>query len=166
MYGAEPLERRPSQKTRDIHPMPGQCWATVVNGGPALTRHWVDVCWGWHNCCPSCFWQHLGQPQSCKRWKYTCSVGWETKGVRNPSGWVCKATGKTEEKPKTHSHVLSDIRRLIPATSSSPPGMLRCAGLEMVAPEVLEHKLITENKMSVKITCDCKCVNWPVEKLI
>ena len=109
MYGAEPLERRSSQKTRDIHPIPGQCWATIVDGGPALTRHWVDVCCGWHNGRPSCFWQHLGQPWSCKRWRYTCSVGWETKGVRNPNGGVCKSTGKTEKKTKTHSHVLSDI---------------------------------------------------------
>ena len=32
-----------SQKTRDIDPMFDQCWANVVDGGPTLVKHWVDV---------------------------------------------------------------------------------------------------------------------------
>ena len=27
----------------EIHPMAGQCWATVADGGPALNRRWVSV---------------------------------------------------------------------------------------------------------------------------
>ena len=29
--------------TRDIEPMLGQCWADVVDGGPTLTQHWLNV---------------------------------------------------------------------------------------------------------------------------
>ena len=32
-----------SQQTRDVHPMSGQCWASVANSGPTLSWHWVDV---------------------------------------------------------------------------------------------------------------------------
>ena len=32
-----------SQQTRDIDPMLCQCWASVVDGGPTLAQHWVDV---------------------------------------------------------------------------------------------------------------------------
>ena len=28
-----------------IDPMLGQCWASVIDGGPELTRHWINVCW-------------------------------------------------------------------------------------------------------------------------
>ena len=31
------------QQTRHIHPMLDQCWVDVVDGGPALVKHWVDV---------------------------------------------------------------------------------------------------------------------------
>ena len=31
------------QKTRDIEPMLGQCWPSVYDAGPTLTRHWLDV---------------------------------------------------------------------------------------------------------------------------
>ena len=35
---------RPSpRQTRDIEPMLGQCWADVVDGGPAMTQHWFNV---------------------------------------------------------------------------------------------------------------------------
>ena len=30
-------------RTRDIDPMLDQCWASVVDGGPTLVQHWVDV---------------------------------------------------------------------------------------------------------------------------
>ena len=32
-----------SQQIRDFDPMLYQCWASVVNGGPTLLQHWVDV---------------------------------------------------------------------------------------------------------------------------
>ena len=32
-----------TQLTRDIEAMLGQCWADVVDGGPALTQHWFNV---------------------------------------------------------------------------------------------------------------------------
>ena len=32
-----------SQKKRRIEPMLDQCWAGVVDGGPALVQHWVGV---------------------------------------------------------------------------------------------------------------------------
>ena len=32
-----------TQQTRHINPMVVQCWASVVDGGPALDHHWVDV---------------------------------------------------------------------------------------------------------------------------
>ena len=32
-----------TQQTRYIDPVLGQCWATVCDGGPTLTQHWVDV---------------------------------------------------------------------------------------------------------------------------
>ena len=35
--------REPTQQTRHIHPMFDQCWANVVDGGPALVKHCVDV---------------------------------------------------------------------------------------------------------------------------
>ena len=31
------------QQTRHIDPMLEQCWADVVDGGPTLVQHWVDV---------------------------------------------------------------------------------------------------------------------------
>ena len=31
------------QQTRHIDPMLGQCWASVVDGGPTLAQRWVDV---------------------------------------------------------------------------------------------------------------------------
>ena len=31
------------QQTRKVHPMLVQCWASVVDGGPTLNRHWVNV---------------------------------------------------------------------------------------------------------------------------
>ena len=34
---------RLSQQTPRINPMSDQCWANVVDGGPTLVRHWVDV---------------------------------------------------------------------------------------------------------------------------
>ena len=39
MNGCLPL----SQQTQDIHPMLVRCWASVVDGGPALNQHWVNV---------------------------------------------------------------------------------------------------------------------------
>ena len=40
-----------SQQTRGIYPMVEQCWANVVDGGPTLLKHWVDVSCllGWTN---------------------------------------------------------------------------------------------------------------------
>ena len=32
-----------TQQTRDIEPMLVQCWASVVDDGPALNQHWVNV---------------------------------------------------------------------------------------------------------------------------
>ena len=37
-----PLNTAP-QQTRHIDPMLDQCWADVVDGGPTLVQHWVDV---------------------------------------------------------------------------------------------------------------------------
>ena len=34
---------RPAQQIRHIYPMFDQCWANVVDGGPTLGKHWVDV---------------------------------------------------------------------------------------------------------------------------
>ena len=31
------------QQTREVTPMQGQCWASVVDAGPTLTQHWVNV---------------------------------------------------------------------------------------------------------------------------
>ena len=31
-----------SQQTRDVLPMLAQCWASVVDGGPTLSQHWVN----------------------------------------------------------------------------------------------------------------------------
>ena len=33
----------PSQQTRHIDPMLDQCLANVVDGGPTVIQHWVDV---------------------------------------------------------------------------------------------------------------------------
>ena len=33
----------PAKMGRGIEPMLYQCWASVVDGGPALEQHWVDV---------------------------------------------------------------------------------------------------------------------------
>ena len=32
-----------NQQTRDVDPMLFYCWASVVDGGPALKQHWVNV---------------------------------------------------------------------------------------------------------------------------
>ena len=32
-----------TQQTRDIDPMLRQCWNNVVDGGPALAQHWINV---------------------------------------------------------------------------------------------------------------------------
>ena len=32
-----------NQQTRDFDPMLDHCWASVVNGGPTLVQHFVDV---------------------------------------------------------------------------------------------------------------------------
>ena len=32
-----------SQQARDIDTMLDQCWASVVDGGPTLVKHWVDI---------------------------------------------------------------------------------------------------------------------------
>ena len=32
-----------TQQTRDIHPMPFQCWASVEDGGPTVKRCWVNA---------------------------------------------------------------------------------------------------------------------------
>ena len=32
-----------SRPTRDVHPVLAQCWASVEDGGPSLSRHWVNV---------------------------------------------------------------------------------------------------------------------------
>ena len=32
-----------TQQTPRIYPVFDQCWAYVVDGGPALVKHWVDV---------------------------------------------------------------------------------------------------------------------------
>ena len=32
-----------SQQTRYIYPMFDQCWANVIDGGPTLVKHQVDV---------------------------------------------------------------------------------------------------------------------------
>ena len=32
-----------AQQTRQIYLMFDQCWTNVVDGGPALVKHWVDV---------------------------------------------------------------------------------------------------------------------------
>ena len=32
-----------SRLTRNLSPMLDQCWANVVDGGPTLVKHWVDV---------------------------------------------------------------------------------------------------------------------------
>ena len=39
-----------SRQTRHIYPMFDQCWANVVDGGPTLVKHWLDVSCllGWH----------------------------------------------------------------------------------------------------------------------
>ena len=33
----------PAQPTRDVYPMLVQCWNDVVDGGPTLNQHWVNV---------------------------------------------------------------------------------------------------------------------------
>ena len=42
-----PLDRDPdpvdSRQTRDIDPKLVYCWATVADGGPTFSQHWVDV---------------------------------------------------------------------------------------------------------------------------
>ena len=38
-----PSKCRHSQKTRDIHPLRFQCWASVEGGGPTLKKQWVNV---------------------------------------------------------------------------------------------------------------------------
>ena len=35
--------RDTSQQTRHNYPMFDQCWPNVVDGGPTLVEHWVDV---------------------------------------------------------------------------------------------------------------------------
>ena len=32
-----------SQQTRDVEPMLGRCWASVVDAGPTSTQHWFHV---------------------------------------------------------------------------------------------------------------------------
>ena len=32
-----------SQRARDVDPMLVYCWATVVDGGPTISQHWVNV---------------------------------------------------------------------------------------------------------------------------
>ena len=32
-----------TQQTRDIEPLLVQCWASVVDGGPALNQQWLNV---------------------------------------------------------------------------------------------------------------------------
>ena len=39
-YGYGPM---PSQQIRDYHPMLVHCWAAVVDGGPTVDQHWVNV---------------------------------------------------------------------------------------------------------------------------
>ena len=39
----DPCFRLLSPQTRDIHPMLFQCWPTVLDAGPTLKQHWVNV---------------------------------------------------------------------------------------------------------------------------
>ena len=32
-----------SQQTRDVDPMLAHCWPAVVDGGPAVNQHWVNI---------------------------------------------------------------------------------------------------------------------------
>ena len=32
-----------TQQTRDMNQMLGQCWTSIVDGGPILTQHWIHV---------------------------------------------------------------------------------------------------------------------------
>ena len=61
------------------------------------------------------------------------------KGLEIQMAVCVNPQGKQRKKQKhTPTYYLISLR-LIPATFSSPPGMLRFAGLEMVTPEVLEY---------------------------
>ena len=31
------------QSTADVHPLLGDCWSTVADGGPTITRQWVNI---------------------------------------------------------------------------------------------------------------------------
>ena len=42
-YGPNVIGITQQTRTRDIYPMLDQCWASVVDGGPTLVQHWVDV---------------------------------------------------------------------------------------------------------------------------
>ena len=41
ILGASVCRVRTAQQARDIYPILGQCWASVVDDGPALVHHWV-----------------------------------------------------------------------------------------------------------------------------
>ena len=43
LSSAASYQKRRSQQTRHIHPMLDRCWTDVVDGGPTLVQHWVDV---------------------------------------------------------------------------------------------------------------------------
>ena len=36
-------QREGPQKTRDINPLLAQCWSTVYDAGPTLTKQWVNI---------------------------------------------------------------------------------------------------------------------------
>ena len=40
---ATSLARMCTQQTQHIYPMFDQCWVNVVDDGPTLVKHWVDV---------------------------------------------------------------------------------------------------------------------------
>ena len=57
-----PLLIAASQLTRDIEPMLGWCWASVVDGGPTSAQHWLNV-----SCLLGLALQYLIQTLSARR---------------------------------------------------------------------------------------------------
>ena len=43
---------RPTRETPDVEPTSVQCWASIADGGPTLSRRWFIfyIYWGWAQC--------------------------------------------------------------------------------------------------------------------
>ena len=89
-----------TQQTRHIDLMLVQCWASVVDGGPTLAQHWIDV---------SCL---LGRPSFLNTLKEVIKISLSllktSLGVRTPTADCSQRDVWVEHGPEPNFHYLNN----------------------------------------------------------